>query len=1011
VSTSDAGGTNTGAGKLRVLLVSPAAHGGQPGRWLRRTCELDAHVAGWNDATDDASYDVVWIDVPALELAPAPPRALADHPDTAVLLTRGACGLLASLGFDTTLERTDTVWRDADDEFHLFDSFTEFPHIRGHVALRRHALFNGLGNGAYTWWPADGEAFARLALHWPDWPADAEVIAVERSYIHLNPDRATIWRHQRSNGANVLCIGAYLPFESSDLTFRAHLERLTRNALYAAARRDVHADGNADADVGAGRGARAGLVWHHRTPATIDDATLRVAGARSADARLPAFDGPSLDGTPAADSPFTLAGRRVLIAGGEARGVDEVWVHPLRVLSELRVADAETLDVRITPTGVERTLRVGTTTVTERIFAAYDDAVAAIEWSADGPVALALSFRSDLRLMWPYPGWSLSPLRWRRDGDVLTVRGSAGDDTVGYAWSRTPDRWDVSDASTETNAVVAARVVVSITGRDDAVRLTIGARVDGDAADVHASPSNVAAEEHASPFGATPVSALVDQRNDAIRRLLDDRLAVTCAEPLAGAALQWGSYRLDSAIVRTPSVGTGLVAGYWRAGSGWGDGRPGYGWYFGRDAVWTALGSLAVGDFDAAALTLRFLGRHQDLTGKILHECTTSGVVHYDAADSTTLYLLLAARYLAWTGDRALLLEEWPRIRRAFDFALTTDHDADGLIENTCVGHGWIEFGRLGGGDVTHYNAAIWTAALAELADAARVAGEADFATRLVALAIRARRALERTFHDEREHRYALNVRRNEDGAWRGTWTQTALHAVPLLLGMAEPARMQRWLDDVAGDAFTAPWGVRMVPDTDEHYDPASYHGGAVWPLYTGWVSWAEFAAGRTRSAVRHWRMNAELGFADAKGAWTEVMHGAEPKSAGVCPDQAWSTAMAVAPFVCGLLGVEPDALRRRARLAPQIPDEWDTLRVERLRIGDAHISLDYTRDGDVHRYRLAASEPGFVVAFEPALSRQVTGVLVDGQPVAAQVEPFGERQRVRLQLALGDTVTVEVQT
>jgi hypothetical protein len=992
------------AARLRVLLVSTAPGGGQPWRWLRRSGDLDAHLAGWDDApADGVTYDVVWVDSRSLDLPPGPPRALVNG-STGLLLTRGACRLAPAVGLGPEpMEQLDTIWRDADDDLHLFTSFTEFPRIRGHCPMRRHPLFDGLGNGTYTWSPADGESFVRLTWRWPDWPPNAAVIAVERSCIHVNAERATIWSHPRSDAPAVLCIGAYLPFESRDMTFRRRMERLVRNALHMAA----------------GRSVGEGLTWRRTTPAALEDATLPVgfdsAGAQSGDAApdgdalLAPFAGPIIAGTPGDDSPFTLAGRRVLIAGGESRGIDEIWMHPLRVLANLRIAGAQAIAVEITPTGVVRTLRVGSATVTERIVAAHDEAAAIVEWSADRAVRLDVSFRSDLRLMWPYPGWCLSPLRWHRAGALLTIRGSGGDDAATLIWNRTPDHWDVVDASTSENPVFSSRAVIAIDGPSSAVRLGITVVVDGERVRPVVPAVNGGAPHRDVP--SVSASRIVETRNAAIRLLLDDRLAIDCSEAGVADAVKWAVYRLDSTIVRTPSLGTGLIAGYWTSSEGWGDGRPGYAWYFGRDAVWTALGSLAVGDFAAAALTLRFLGRHQDLSGKILHECTTSGLVHYDASDSTTLYLLLAARYLAWTGDEALIREEWPRIRRAFDFALGTDRDGDGLVENTRIGHGWIEFGRLGGGDVTHYNASIWTAALNELTDIARLAGEPEFATRLVALAIRARRALERTFFDEATGRYALNVRRDEAGGWTGNWTQTAMQAVPLLLGMVEPARMRRWLDDVPGDAFTSPWGVRMVPNTDPHYDPKSYHGGAVWPLYTGWVSWAEFAAGHSRDATRHWRMNAGLALERAKGAWDEVLHGEEHRAAGVCPDQAWSTAMAVAPFVYGMLGVAPDALRRRLRLAPQIPEEWRRLRVERIRVGDVRVALDYSRDDGVHRFRLSGSGGSYGVAFEPAVPSPVCAVRVNGQPVPAAAEPFGERHRVRLALSLHEPVTVEIVT
>jgi glycogen debranching enzyme len=97
----------------------------------------------------------------------------------------------------------------------------------------------------------------------------------------------------------------------------------------------------------------------------------------------------------------------------------------------------------------------------------------------------------------------------------------------------------------------------------------------------------------------------------------------------------------------TSSLGRSLLAGFANTGEGWNSGRPGYAWFFGRDACWTALAILHYGDFESVKELLRFLGRHQDLSGKILHELTTSGAAHYDAADATPLYVILLGRYLA----------------------------------------------------------------------------------------------------------------------------------------------------------------------------------------------------------------------------------------------------------------------------------------------------------------------------------------------------------------------------
>src|SRR5229473_1803519 len=184
----------------------------------------------------------------------------------------------------------------------------------------------------------------------------------------------------------------------------------------------------------------------------------------------------------------------------------------------------------------------------------------------------------------------------------------------------------------------------------------------------------------------------------------------------------------------------------WSTRQAWGDGRPGYAWYFGRDACWTALAALAAGDFSLARLALGHLGDTQDVTGKVIHELTTSGLAHYDAADSTPLFLLLAGRYVAWTGDLPFLEERWPELERAYAFCLTTDRDRDGLIENAGVGHGWLEMGPLAGAKTSLYLASVWLAALESLAPVAQALGKESLAAELTERATRARAAVATRF-------------------------------------------------------------------------------------------------------------------------------------------------------------------------------------------------------------------------------------------------------------------------
>lgn len=992
---------------LRVILLvddTDDPEAAAAGAWLREVGLLaDARRLEEPGPVGPDHCDVVWVHAAAPIIEPDPAfEALTEPLECgSAVLTGGAAALPFTLGIEPEPpnDAGRFIWRDEEDDLYLFDSFAEFPRIRGHAAFRAHPLFDGLGSGVYTWAPRGGEAHTAVTYRAPAWPLRGRVIAVERSFIHMNRDRATIWEYDpmeaRADEAErrVLCIGAYLAFHARDRLFHHHVRRLAWNAIqYAAGRRPSQSAPGATPRSGNAHAAddTAARYWQRWTATTKEAPALELPDTPALNGPLPAFGcDVSMSGAAGDDAPLTLAGRRAFVAGGEARGIDEVWVHPLRIATAPRVRHARAGTATVTPAGLERELDVAGSAVVERAFVAHELPVVLMEWTAADSVILELDWTTDLRLMWPYPAGALGPLRWRCGDRSLLVACAADTDTAWFGFDAVPDALEVEDATAgEASALsVAARFALR---PGASLRMAmVGAT---DAADLGRTLRRL-----------RDPSTLVTSRLGASARRAAETLSIDAPEPEAARALTWAKERLASYLVETPGVGRSLVAGYWGASKGWfGDGRPGYAWYFGRDAVWTALASLAVGDFDAARDVLRFLGSHQDLSGKILHECTTSGSVHYDAADATPLYLLLAARIFAWTGDTAALRAEWERIMAAYRFCLDTDRDGDGLIENTGVGHGWIEFGRLGGGTVTYYNAGIWAAALRELKPVAEALGEDALAAELEARHDLARAALESTFLDPGSGGYAINVRRTEAG-WERNTARTVMQAVPLLLGVADVDQAAAWLDAVASEDFTAPWGVRMLPQSDPAYNPESYHGGAIWPLYTGWAAWAEYAAGRSEAGFRHWWMNVEQAWWRERGAWDEVLHGTERRGRGVCPDQAWSTAMAVAPLVYGLLGVEPDAAVHRIRIRPRIPEAWDRFDVRGLRVGDAAVSMSYRREGGRHRYRLRQDRGGMplTLVFEPVVAANTVRAAVDGVPATLDARRHGDDLLVPVQIAL----------
>ncbi|OYV72817.1 MAG: hypothetical protein B7Z72_03925, partial [Gemmatimonadetes bacterium 21-71-4] len=588
-----------------------------------------------------------------------------------------------------------------------------------------------------------------------------------------------------------------------------------------------------------------------------------------------------------------------------------------------------------------------------------------------GPVDVEIELVLDLRRMWPFAagcGGNLA-YRSRADGRVSVVEAESEDGIAAVFVSRAAvvEMAGVAGAAPAVRCRIRAPLgtplylaVVAGTDRADFDRTMRGVRRLG-------------------------VAGLVRQRLQRASIVAEARLGVRTGERAFDQAFAWAKRRLDAFLGDVPGVGRSLLAGYGTSQPGWGDGRPGAAWFFGRDACWTGLALLAGGEYSLVRQTIRFLGDRQDVTGKVLHEATTSGQFHFDAADATPLFLLLVGRYLAWSGDRDFVASIWPHVERAYAYCLAADGDGDGLMEHLGVGQGVASDAF--GAQRTLSLAALWQAALTHLAAAATVLGHGRLAADCWARAARVTAAIESRFYDPAQGLYALELR--EDGT--PIWTQTAAHALPLLLGSANPVHAKRFLEALGGPDFSAGWGVRLLPLGDPRFEPGGALTGAVWPLVTGWAALAEYRAGLAEPALRHLRANIGLAFNRERGAFDELLHGLEERAAGGCPQRASSAAMVVLPFVEGLLGVEPDAPAGRLTVAPQLPDAWAHLEVRGLRCGESAYDLTFhRREGELTISLHRTLGPGLRVTLAPRLPSLPTRVEADGETLRPEVTGWG---------------------
>lgn len=614
---------------LRVLLASDDPDHQETAAiaaWLDATPGLEpepVRLEAVADAVEARAAAVVWIhgvrSLPLEALGDAAPDLLLRG---RLLLTGAAAILPSAAGVDPAAPNDvgRSAWPDHPDDDGL-------PPLRGHATFHGHPLFDGLGATALTWAPAPGERYTALAYVRPARPGRGSVVAVERTRTRIDADRATIWEYDGSDG-RTLCVGAFLPLHGADALLRRTTEALARNALRRARERPGPSP--------------EGSVWLPADGAAFEDRTVAMP-------ELPLLEEPvgSVEYrlrhamAVAGDEAFRVAGRRALAAGGAAAGVTEVWVHPVRIAAEVGVRSGRGEGGVRTPVGVERQVRVGTERLLERVVVAREAPVCVMEWlSRTRTVEIEVGWTCDLRPADPYPAAAHGPLRWRRAGRGAVVAGRC-EERAAFAFSEAPVSFEVLDASTGDRAAVEFRARLRLFPRVP-VRLALVA-APGDAALRRALAA------------ADRTAALTRARHGTSERLMTGHLGLEAPDPVPIAALEWAKQEIEDASAEAPAIGRSVLEGTSFPGAG---------------GVRAALSSLAAGDHRTPRDVLAFLGRHQDVAGRVPAAVSTSGAARYDDPEATPLYLLLAARSLAWTGAVATLRGEWPRVLRAYEAAL-----------------------------------------------------------------------------------------------------------------------------------------------------------------------------------------------------------------------------------------------------------------------------------------------------------------------------------------------------
>jgi hypothetical protein len=252
------------------------------------------------------------------------------------------------------------------------------------------------------------------------------------------------------------------------------------------------------------------------------------------------------------------------------------------------------------------------------------------------------------------------------------------------------------------------------------------------------------------------------------------------------------------------------------------------------------------------------------------------------------------------------------------------------------------------------YLAAVDEQASIAFANLAEATGHADLAAQAKQRAASIRETIEKEYYLPSSNFYAFS--HNADSTTDDT--PTIFPSVAWWDGSYSLDHPDAMLDRWASSEFSTDWGTRILSDKVSFYDPISYHQGSVWPLFTGWVSVAEYRAGRPLSGYAHLMQNANLTWSQDLGSVTELLSGQFFQAFGrSTAHQLWSSAMVISPLLRGMFGIEWDAATHQLIVTPHLPADWDAATLRHVPVGDAIVDLSFTRQG--RELIVKASGPG----------------------------------------------------
>lgn len=977
--------------EIKIGLITGGSQETEETAWLdfaQQNLEGDIQTLSWENiatgVTNIEEYDLLWfhqVTPGENETAISAKDQIREYLEQGgqMILDMEAVRLLNEWGIERNPFQTQT------------DTITDtgFGRPLGFHAFKDHPLFKNMHGGAYPWKSKEDHIVRKTGFFDSSLPQnpEARVIGTQWTYITFHPESKLVLEYPVGEG-KVLAIGAYTYFAPENYN-RQELQQFYQNTV-------AYMNGDLKGT---------SYYWTYEKQEVLEQVLPTPQKSLPVATR---WSTPDWSISARSENPgeafVDLAGRRMLVMGKEKGGVDEIWSHPFMAARDLQTGivrqgkvtwlDQMSAELTISPELLLREYQLDGQTIKEYITVSFDQPIALLHYELPESLeAEGLVFQCSFngRYMWPYDETATKNIQYNYDPGSRSLMVSAQDSslTTLLSFSDAPAQQNMGQYESFEKKESLLPDMIKTKKIQLASRFYFDRQSFGENLDIVFCSSSEGIQDalHTFQQQQPQLNNLYEQTNQYYRSLQNQKLSINSPDPIFNEGFRWALARTDQFFQTTPGIGTTHMAGFGTTARGWNgrhevSGRPGYAWYFGRDGEWSGMAVNAYGDFDWVKEMLRVFERYQNLNGKIFHELTTSGAVHYDAADATPLYVLLAAHYLKYSNDQAFIRDLWPSIQKAIDFCYTTDTDGDGLIENTDVGHGWIEGGALFDVHTEFYLAGSWAACLEAGAYMAAVLEKTELESKYRQDAQKVKAIIDESFWDS-PGQYFYNAK-YQDGSYQTE--ASVLQSVPIYLNtVSDTAKARAAIAPFARRAMTTDWGIRMIAADNPKFNPVSYHAGMVWPLYGGWASLAEYETGFYNSGFFHFYANLINYLHWGKGSVEETLHGELFQPAGVCSQQCWSETMVLLPIIEGMLGLRPDAPNGRLSISPRFPVHWPEAEVKNIRMGDAVLDLLWEKEEGLTTIQLQRTDANGAeveLLLRPALplGSQVLGLSLNGQ-------------------------------